>query len=257
MFDNNGFLCYIKRMKKIKLIMAFAVLPFLCSFTSYESGKVVLEVHSLTKAIKILDGNFNNIESQNISSGGMGHSYIVIHNTKNYSINVGYYTLKPNDSVSMGLWTTSAVGSSIVSSSYKYFESSNSSGSSSNTFSHSGVIYNYERLFYTQVERPKDDVYLTYNLTTSKLNEISTIIKNRNDTYNVVTYNCAHFAMEIWNNVANKNSYNGWFKSPGQVRNEIVNDFKSSYLYGNYALKQTNRFFYYNKSNSTLQSYGW
>ena len=84
-------------MKKTKIIVSFVLIPFLCSYTSYDSGKIVFEYHALTEAIKIIDDQGNNIEHKGESVGGLGHSYIVVHNTKNYSVNVDNYPLKTID----------------------------------------------------------------------------------------------------------------------------------------------------------------
>lgn len=232
-------------MKKIKLMALLLVSPLLCSFTSYDSEKIVLEYHSLYKAVYILDSYGNNIESQQKYTSGLGHSYIVVHNTRSTSVNVGYYTLQPNESVSVGLWTSGAIGSSVAS--FKNFESSASA-----SVQHSGIMYNYERFHFTTLERPKDDVYVTADLTLSKLNELSTIIKNQNNNYNLIWYNCAHFATEIWNKVTNKNYYNGWFRDPGAICNEIRSDYATSYKYGNYALKPLDRFQYYDTTASKM-----
>ena len=231
-------------MKKIKFIFILLI-PFLCSFTSYSNGRIVLEYHSLTQAVRILDDNGNNIENQQVYTSGVGHSYIVIHNTTSSTVNVGYYKLPPNDNVSVGLRTACAWGS--VSGS---LESSSSSDSS--TFNHSGVLYNYDRMKFAVLERPKDDVYVTLDLSISKLNEISTIIKNQNNNYNLIWYNCSNFATEIRNKAADKNYYNGWFRNPGAICNEIKTDYKYSFLNGNFALEPSMTACYYDTSKNSM-----
>ena len=243
-------------MKKInKILLLLFLNPILCSYTSYDSGNIVLEYHTLTKAIKILDSNGNNIESQQKDAGGKGHAYIVIHNTKSYSITVGNYQLSPNDSVSVGLWTSSAFGSS--SSSLKFFGSSSSGSSESVSLSHDGIMYNYERVFYTHFERPNESAYLTRYLTTNQLNTISSIITKNNDNYNLVWYNCANFATEVWNSISEKQYYNGWFRSPGYIYKEITTDFPSEYRSGKYALKPSRICFYYNSSKNCFYNFGY
>ena len=249
-------------MKRTKIIMSFAIIPLLCSYTNYDSGKIILEYHALTEAIKIIDDQGNNIEHKGESVGGLGHSYIVVHNTKNYNVNVGNYVLKSNDSVSVGLWSSSAFGSSITSN-CSYIGSSFSSssfGSSSSSgnvkLDHSGIMYDYERFYYTRIERPTNDIYLTIDLTESQLLQISNVIKNQNDEYNVVWYNCANFATEIWNLVSTKSYYNGWFRNPGAMHNEIHTDFPNSYKHGNYALKTIERFCFYDTSSKLFHGFG-
>lgn len=251
-------------MKKInKMSLLILLNPILCSYTSYDSGNIVLEYHTITTAIKILDDNGNDIEYKQKKAEGLGHAYIVLHNTKSYTITVGNYRLFPNDSVSVGLWTSSGIGSS--STSFKFLGSS-SSGSSSDSssdslesisLSHDGILYNYERLFYTHYERPLESVYLTRFLTQNQLSIISNVINKNNDNYNLVWYNCANFATEIWNSISEeKTYYNGRFRNPGAMYKEITTDFPTEYHNGNYALRPSNYFCYYNSSKKCFYHFG-
>lgn len=118
------------------------------------------------------------------------------------------------------MWSTAAWGSS-----------SGSSNSSSNDLfkGRNGVIYNYERYFFYYEEKPVDDIFAKVTITHSILNEVSNIIKDKNDTYNAVIYNCATFSTEIWNKADNKNFWTGWVRTPGNVRDDI----KGNYAYYN------------------------
>lgn len=233
-------------MRKIHLKLAIlisAISPLLCSFTS-SSGSVLVEYHALTDTVLIKDSYGNNIESQQKHTHGAGHAYCVFHNNYSYAINVGYYYLPAGDSVSIGLWTDGAVGSS-----------SRSKTKSLCSYSHSGVLYNYERCFYTRYERPKDDIYVTKSISLSKLSGVSALIKSKNDTYNVITYNCATFATDVWNHVADTSYYTGWFRAPINIRNEIISDYSNEYFSGNYSLSVAYSFSYYNSKKSTMMNF--
>ena len=70
----------IKMRSKIRLLL---ILSFLCRpiLSSYSSGTVTLELHAFTEAIKLSNGK---------SSGGLGHSFMKIHNEKNVNVQIGY-----------------------------------------------------------------------------------------------------------------------------------------------------------------------
>lgn len=111
---------------KIRLLL---VLSFLCRpiLSSYSSGTVTLEWHAFTNATRKDDGE---------NAGGLGHSFMKIHNEKNVNVQIGYYTLQPHEYVTIGLWTNGAAGSS---------SSSNDSSSKPDQNFKGGVLYNEER----------------------------------------------------------------------------------------------------------------
>lgn len=216
------------------LFVVFVLFPSLMSFKS-SNQEIIIEWHALRHFRKVNpDGSVSN----EIRNDGLGHSYVIIKNLTSYSINVGYYTLSPNNQVSVGLWTSGALGSS--------------SNSSSSLQKHNGVIYNYERYHYYYLEKPVDDIYAKTTISNSKLNEVSNIIKDKNDTYNAITYNCATFSTELWNKADNKSYWTGWFRAPDNV----IADIKGGYQYfsGNY-LSPSRSFCIYNNKTSSLETY--
>lgn len=230
----------MKKNKKIFAILCTIVLqPLLCSAAAYEES-ISLEWHVLTKAIKILDDKGNNIEANKVDAGGIGHSFVVVRNNTSSSINVGYYSLKPNSYVSVGLWTSSSIGSS---------------SNSSSTGSINGVLYDYESAFYTYMERPVDELYVSKKITKNTLNTVSNLLKEKNDDYNLMTYNCATFSTHVWNEAMGTTFWTGWFRQPSNVVDDIKGNYKGEYVYNNYALTRAYNFYHYNKKNNTMVSY--
>lgn len=222
---------------KIRNLIALLIglLPTLLSFQSPNQG-IVIEWHALRSVRDVRnDGSLSEVKQK-----GLGHSYVIVKNFTPSSVNVGYFSLSAYDQVSVGLWTAGVWGSSSIG-------SSGSSGSSSDSSSnkHDGVLYNYERYFFYYKEKPVDDIYAKVTIDNNKLSEISQIIKDKNNTYNLMTYNCATFSTEIWNKAANKSFWTGWFRTPDYV----IADIKGNYTYynGNY-LTPSQTFSYYNGS---------
>jgi hypothetical protein len=222
-------------MKSKNFMMAVVVSCSCFLLCSFAPGSIELEWHAFTKDVKILDESGNNVEDQQINAGGVGHSYVVIKNHTSSSLTVGHCLLSPNNSVSVGLWVLSS--------------SSSSSGSSQSSggYSHRGVVYNLERCKYTIEQRPCDEVYVVTTLSSSTLNSISQKILDKNDDYNLTTYNCATFSTEIWNLATGSTYWTGWFRTPANVRNQITNEF-SEYYSSNYSLATANNFFYFDKT---------
>jgi len=156
---------------------------------------------------------------------------------------VGYFPISPQKNVSIGLWTSSVIGSSI---------SSSSSSDNNQISNHSGIFYDYESVYYTSVENTLDEVYVGKNISVSKLVSVTDFIKGKNDVYNLLSYNCATFACDLWNHVADTNYWTGWFRAPRQLRDDIKRDYPDSYRKGSGSLTTKKIFAIYSTSAKEL-----
>lgn len=103
------------------------------------------------------------------SSGGYGHSFIIVYNVSSSSIIVGHMAVPTGGSVTLG-----ALG---------------------NRSTHYGIWYNIEGCY--QIS----EISLCTALTQSELSTMNATI-NSGDYYNSLFHNCAHFAADVWNSVA-------------------------------------------------------
>lgn len=165
------------------------------------TNTVELQLHAFTKATKRSDGS---------SAGGVGHAFVKVINNTASSVTIGYYTLSSNQYVTLGLWTNGAANNG----------SSSSQSNPSANFSQ-GVLYNEERVKYTVVEQMTDDIYCKTTLTASNISALTQLLISKDNTYDLITYNCATFASDVWNKVTGSTYWTGWFKAPLNVRNEI------------------------------------
>lgn len=217
------------RRNKLSILLIIPILLSnlcLCSFT--DEGNVTLEWHAFRHATKIATGN---------DAGGLGHSFIKINNEIKSSVDIGYYTLQSNTYVTIGLWKNSALGSS-------------SSGSHTSDFN-KGILYNYERYHYTQIEIMNDDIYTSMVLSSSNIANLSSLVKSVNSKYSLVTYNCATFTTDVWNTLNGTNYWTGWNQTPSSVKDDI-DDY--TYYNGNNSLTYTSSIYYYNESKGSLMS---
>lgn len=168
---------------------------------------------------------------------GTGHSYLLFKNNTSSYITVGYASVAPGSNVSIGLWTTSTIGSMIGS-------------SSSLTNLTDGVIYDYESCIYNVTEFTTNEKYVTSVISSSTLSSLSSKIIEKNNDYNLVTYNCATFATELWNIATGTSYWTGWFRSPGNVLHEIETDYTSTYHTGTGDLTIKNHFRKYQGYNN-------
>lgn len=208
---------------------------------------IVVEYHAFTESTKIETESSNNISSPT-GTRDTGHAYFVFKNLSSSSVYVGYYLLSPNQTVSVGLWHNGGSGSSSSSSS----NNSSSGGSSSSqqaNFFNQGVLYNYESCIYNVSEFTSNERYLRKTISLSKLSQMSIVIKNKNSDYNVMTYNCATFATELWNIADDKTYWTGWFRTPYNIWHEIGVDY-SPYYEGSGYLSTSSTYIYY--TNATL-----
>ena len=136
---------------------------------SSTSGDIVLSVVSLTGAK----------EKKGITD--KGHSFVIIENKTKKNVDVGYYNLKPNEEVSVGLWYGSFFAGPDE------FEKIG------------GVYYNREFYEYNLNYEPESLVSCKCVIDEHSLWFVSQIIKEKNNEYNLIGYNCSNFATEIWN----------------------------------------------------------
>ena len=139
---------------------------------SSTSGDIVLSVVSLTGAK----------EKKGITD--KGHSFVIIENKTKKNVDVGYYNLKPNEEVSVGLWYGSFFAGPDE------FEKIG------------GVYYNREFYEYNFKYEPEDLVSCKCVIDEQSLWFVSQIIKEKNNEYVLIGYNCSNFATEIWNKVS-------------------------------------------------------
>lgn len=210
--------------------LIFVAICSLCGFGNHvcyartpEDNVVKLEWHALTSS---------KVNETNELISGLGHSYVVINNVSRYSQKIGYYNIPSGKQLSIGLWQSSD----------SIFSSSTSSSSD-----HNGVFYDYDRALFTNIETPQNDVYVSALLDNSKIISVSKLIRQKNDSYDVISYNCATFSTDIWNTATGSSFDTGNFRKPSAVREDIMNSYESSY-YTNLNLTFTASYFYYSGS---------
>ena len=214
-------------------------MPFLCAWT--DPGYISIEICSFYK--------YATISNPTTIKEGAGHSFVIIYNNTSSNITVGYYTLSPNDCVSVGLWQKGAGGGSSSGGS-----SGNSSSGSSSGADYNGIYYNKELYYYNFEETMIEPERYETNISTSTLAQISNKIIAKNGTYSLITYNCAHFATEIWNMVdSSANWYTGWFRGPKALRTDIKNKY-NGYTSTSSSLEQKTSFRHYLNSASYVET---
>lgn len=221
-------------MKNKKILIYLLTLPLLLnslvSFTG--TDKITMKLYSFTE--------YKTIGSNEIKSGA-GHTFILFSNNTTSTYTIGNYVLSPSNTVSIGLWNKGSGGSS---------SDGSSSGSSSGGLEYTGVQYNQECYYYNYVENMVNAVNIEISVSIDKLNKITKKIKEKNDTYNLIWYNCSTFATELWYIVCDKSWYTGWFRKPEAVMKNIKNDY-SNYTYNN-SLPKKRTTGHYNKSQNAF-----
>lgn len=228
---------------KGRILILLSSFFFLCSFTN-NSGSIYVEWHAFTSYVSI-DENGNRSEEKS----GAGHSFVVFKNNTNRSMTIGYKTISPGEYLSVGFWNGVSAGTSSSGSS----DSQSSSGSSNaSSCSHTGVYYDLERYYYTRFENMRNDVYATCTFSSDeKLNSLTQLLKDKNDTYNLAFYNCANLSTHIWNTI-NGTNYYGFIESPSSNRKQIMKE--NPYYSGNDSLTSSTNFQYYSTSKKSLVS---
>lgn len=106
-----------------------------------------------------------------------GHMWVYLENLTDAPITVGYVSVEPGESISVG-----------------NLRNSRRDGG--------GTYYNGEAFMASNLEETsKHTTYLEQNITFDQLEKVSREIKSHN-TYLFVGYNCTNFACDIWNSVA-------------------------------------------------------
>lgn len=126
-----------------------------------------------------------------------GHTYIVIVNNSNTDLQVGSYTMSASSTLSIGLWWGL-------------------------NREHGGIWYNSEQQQMANSNGSHDYVALKQYIDLSDISIISAyLLDPTNDDYDLFSYNCTHFAKNIWNSVAVQkvNNQNGW---PSKVAESIL-----------------------------------
>ena len=123
-----------------------------------------------------------------------GHSFFAITNVSDEEFVVGDMTVKPEETISVGLWSI---------------------------FEHFGVWYNVESNYIKEHNKYAERVSLTIGIGIEDITKITEIIKN-NDAWTPL-YNCSKFALQVWNAVAmdNERIDSKLLMSPGYLVDEI------------------------------------
>lgn len=145
--------------------------------------------------------NYDGDYTINGSGISFGHAFIVVENNSSNQLTVGNYTINSNETLSIGLWMQSGTNRP-----------------------HGGIWYNLENYKADNFSEMDDAVALKKNITLSQVSTISNfILDNNNDYYDLYTYNCTHFATQIWNQISNIHVSNS-FGFPSSVKSSIVSN---------------------------------
>ncbi len=183
-------------MPKTKLfnlgISLFMTMPIMNLFKIESSDLGILELH-------VIDSTFHKL----------GHVYLRYTNLSSDKWNyIGYDKVGPNLSMTIGRWGKGSSGSQ-----------------SSSTSGFNGVHYNREEFVYPRITDMKNDIYVyTIIDNIDELNTLSLKIADLNDGYDSVFYNCAHFAHDVWNEVAEENEkLDKNYPAPAWVSDYLLN----------------------------------
>lgn len=201
--------------KKSLLISTLPVVPMLGSWK--DVGTISVRLYSFMYYYILPD------ETTRHGNDLTGHSFLEFYNNTSNSVTVGYYPLPSKETVSVGLWGAGSDGGSSSGSSDG--SSSVSSSGSSSTNKYDGVYYNREEYQYNCLQKMDNACQYEMTISKSKLSEITTLLKEKNDTYKLTTYNCSHLTTEIWNSIAGTSWYMVWLRKPRNV----VADIKGTY----------------------------
>jgi len=134
-----------------------------------------------------------------------GHAFLVIENKSSNSISVGDFLLGGQKTLTIGLWMENGVNRP-----------------------HGGIWYNLENHKANINNEMDDAVALKKNINQTELDIISGyLLDDSNDYYDLVSYNCTHFATNIWNSISNVTVTNQ-FGFPSSVKSSILSN--SSYI---------------------------
>lgn len=83
-----------------------------------------------------------------------------------------------------------------------------------------------------------------------KLSKINERINEKNDDYNLISYNCSTFATDIWNIATEKRWYTACFLTPTNVMDDIKKDYPD-YTHDN-TLPKSKIVGHYDKKNNVF-----
>lgn len=161
-------------MKKVKLM---SLLPVLLA--TNQLPYVVVPVDPTPIALYTICADKSSTSSGTGEEYFAGHSFIRFESKVGYTIDLGYYSLDPYETVSIGLF--------------------GGLSSSSSPSANDGVHYNYEFYRYTRSGVPSSEYYIEttyqiYNL--SDIKRFSDVIIDRNNEYSTFSFNCVDFVVE-------------------------------------------------------------
>lgn len=163
-------------MKKRILSLSILLLIPSLSLMSCDSNEDIVREFDGTKENKIGEVSlfsFNGDSEREVGTVNLGHAYISVKNTSSSNITVGYFTLEPNKSVTVGSWIQTC---------------------------HNGMLYNIEKV-YMELGRYQGRISLTTDITLTDLQPLSEyILKNDRWTF---SKNCSYHATKMFNTVAN------------------------------------------------------
>lgn len=67
----------------------------------------------------------------------------------------------------------------------------------------------------------EDNIYTSMTLENTHIATLTKILKEKNSRYNVITYNCATFTTDIWNQLNGTKYWTGWNQRPSSVKDNI------------------------------------
>ncbi len=94
-----------------------------------------------------------------------------------------------------------------------------------------------------------NNIYTSMTLNNSDITTLTKILKEKNSRYNVITYNCATFTTDIWNQLNGTKYWTGWNQTPSSVMDDI-DDY--SYNKDNNVLTYTSEVYFYNEMEGKL-----
>ena len=160
-------------MKRIILVFC---LVFSCLFTFTGCGNLERErnlyVDNSDVALLSIFADDGKSESRFLFRNH-GHSFLSVENISNSSFMVGDRQVKPNETITIGLWSIQE---------------------------HFGVWFNLESNYILETQKYENRVSLTIGIDAEDIANISKIIDENNEWTPI--YNCAKFASEVWNSVA-------------------------------------------------------
>ena len=163
------------------------------------------------------------------SSAGnwVGHAFLTFYNNSKTRQRIGEVWVYPQEEISIGLFG---------------FENE-----------HNGVWYNREARSIQVSNETNNRVSLTKAISLENIEDINVCISTNNDQYDLLSYNCCHFAVEIWN-LDSSNSLELNLFTPASLQSLIM---QQSTHETNRAVTPVTYFGYYNQDeNKFICSWG-